>query len=173
MADLVRHRKGTTFGAYLIMIFLTVILVILPFNIGLKMMVSNAMTLQADSHNLEHYLLFHRLIESPGSFLYTDPVLQRTYPLKIDSSRFNEETLEKLMDKNSRTILAVKVSLKTSEGTKELFYNKNLYDVIAPTASIRPKFGFIQSTYPFTVLSQGREIPGILTVSSGFERPSS
>jgi len=186
MADPIMSKKGTTFGAYILMIFLTVVLVLIPFNGGIQVLVAKAIAYNADSHNLEHYILFHRVMESPNSIFYTDPVLQRTYPSRVDISKFNEETLEKLMDKGSKTSISFKLTLKTPEDTKEIFYNKNLYEIIEPTHATRPaflseindpmhykrsKFQLIQTSYPVTaVYPSGREIPGILIVSAGFER---
>jgi len=91
------------------------------FLVILGSLIMRSINLSADTHNLEYYLLYNRMVYSKDSIFYNDPTIGRTYLGMIDFSKFKEETFSILFSENKN------FGAKLSVNNNDLFYNKDLY----------------------------------------------
>jgi len=74
-------------------------------------------------------IFMERTVYSPSSFIYTNPITQRSYPGIIDSERFNSEVLEKAFNYTQNNLAArfELINLDNDE-QKEIYLNKKWYE---------------------------------------------
>jgi len=100
---------------------------ILAFLTMLGFIVLTSIAKSADTYHMEHYILFNRLIYSTDSIFYHDDSIGRTYIGVVDMDKFDEETFNNLFGKNDN--FGVKLSIGDQATKKDIFYNKNFYEI--------------------------------------------
>jgi len=95
---------------------------ILAFLTMLGFIVLTSIAKSADTYHMEHYILFNRLIYSTDSIFYHDDSIGRTYIGVVDMDKFDEE-----FGKNDN--FGVKLSIGDQATKKDIFYNKNFYEI--------------------------------------------
>lgn len=159
-------KKGAVSG-YTIVWVITVLFIVIPFYVTLSIIVKGGVEVSINTHNLEHYLLLNRIFYSPNSIFYNDPYTGRTNLEKVDFNKFNEDTLKNLFGEESSTKIAFKLALDGNE----LYYNKNMYEVIEQAHVKSKRYELVAKNKVVLVrYSDGREEKKLLTVNAGFEK---
>jgi len=144
---------------------ITILFILIPFYFVLNAIVERGIDVSINTHDLEHYLLLNRIFYSTNSIFYYDPYTGRTNLEEIDITRFNEDTLKNLFDKESNT----RISFKLILNSQELYYNKNLYDFIEQVYAKSEEYEMVTKNKVVLVkYPDGREEKGLLTVNLGF-----
>ncbi len=115
--------------AFFRMVFITILL------FTLYLFASSQIKTNVNVNGIKAVIFANRLLYSPNSISYRDPITDRVYPGVIDPANFNENTLNKAFnyDKN---LIAAKLELKNFETneTIEAYLNKEWYGRWEPLA---------------------------------------
>jgi len=113
--------------AYTVMWLITVLIVLIPFYIGIMFIVEAAIDSSLPTHNIENYILFNRVFYSKNSVFFVDDYTGRVYLHIVDSNKFNEDTLKNLFETIDANV-GFGLYLETEHAIKEIFYNKHFYE---------------------------------------------
>jgi len=114
------NKKGLAVHWFLMIGYIVGIMAFLTI---LSTLVIRAVALSADTHNMEYYLIYNRVVYSKDSIFYYDSSIGRSYPGIVDFNKFNEENINNLWGKQES--FGVKLSINNNQN---IFYNKNLYE---------------------------------------------
>lgn len=117
-----------------------------------------------DIDDTKSLIFVKRLIYSPNSISYTDPVTERIYPGIIDIERFNPATLENTFNFTKNNI-AAKIELTNLENNekKEIYLNKEWYDRWEPLTKFKQYKKTIKQRYVL-INNNGNLEKGVLRV---------
>ena len=121
------NKKAAAFKmlnyAFFRMVFMTILL------FTLYLFASSQIKTNIDVKGIKTTIFVNRLLYSPNSISYRDPVTDRVYPGVINTDNFNENTLNKAFnyDKNPVAARLELKNLETNE-TIEAYLNKEWYD---------------------------------------------
>jgi len=89
-------------------------------------------SIKADTSALEADIILNRLFSKEG-ISYNDKFTGRTYPYAVDLNKFSEEQLNKTFTDNyNRFALSLLLSNNETGESKEVFFNKFLYEIGKP-----------------------------------------
>lgn len=117
-----------------------------------------------DIDDTKSMIFVKRLLYSPNSIPYTNPVTERTYPGIIDIERFNPTTLENAFNFTKNNI-AAKIELTNLENDekKEIYLNKKWYDRWEPLTKFKQYKKTIKQRYVL-INNNGKLEKGVLRI---------
>ena len=122
-----------------IMAFLTILSYMITVSIGNS----------ADTHDLEYYLAYNRLIYSKDSVFYYDSSIDRTYSGVVDPAKLyeDEDTIKNLFGESED--FGIKLSLGVGDSKQDVFYNQNIYEIGEPIFTLSNSvYGGLEKTFP-------------------------
>jgi len=123
-------------------------ILVLTFIFVLRYSINYAVEGFADTHHLEHYVLYDRMVRSKGSIFYYDKDIDRVYPGIVNKGLFYEDTLLNLFGKNDD----FGVKINGTQANYEIFYNKEIYNLGHPIYDVsNPLYGGIEHSFPVVV----------------------
>lgn len=173
--NLAKSKKGDqTFNVLTFMFFRVGFLLVVFF--FLVFLYKSYIVTTLDVSDLEAQVFMHSILNSKNGIILEDADIGRSYPEIIDLSRFNDQTMESMLQnsisygKENRHI-AAKFTLKDPDNKlmKEIVYNKEWYDrwhILAKTR-VRGPGGAKETIKPFYVLIKDNNNlqEGILEIS--------
>jgi len=117
-----------------------------------------------DIEDTKSLIFVKRLLYSPNSISYTDPITGRTYPGIIDLERFDPTIPEKAFN-FSKNNLAAKIELTNLENNekKEIYLNKKWYDRWEPLTKFEQYKKTIKQRYVL-INDKGKLKKGLLRI---------
>ncbi len=101
-----------------------------------------------DTHHLEHYVLYDRIVRSKDSVFYYDKTIDRIYPGIINKEKLYKETLHDLFGEND----AFGVKIHGTEAKYDILYNEEIYRLGHPLYNTtNPLYGGIEHSFPVVV----------------------
>ena len=131
---MMKNKKGV--AVHWLMMVATVLFVLIPFLISINFLVTKLITVYVDTYGLENYILINRIYYSKDSFWCSNDVTGRVNPGIVDLNKFNDGVLSRLFDGESQKTTALRLTLKSDEESKEIYYNKEIFDIGFPVAEI-------------------------------------
>ena len=148
------NKKGLAVHWFMMIGYVAGIMVFLMI---LGYLVMNAFANAADTHQLEYYLAFDRLIYSKDSVFYYDSSIDRIYPGIVDLNRLYEDRLGNLFGDNKD--FGVRLSMGEGNSTYDLFYNRNIYEAGEYVFTLKnPIYGGLRYKLPVAVKEQKNDI---------------
>lgn len=147
-------HRGTSFKmmnwSFSRIIFITLLL------FTVYLLVTSTIRYQLNVSELQNLIITKKLLNSPDSFTYTDPVTLRTYPGIIDLGKFSTENLENTFNVESINV-AVKLELTDLENNVayEAYLNKKWYDRWSPISSFDKYDSIIDKRYVLIKVDNG------------------
>jgi len=124
------HKRAQTTGYILTWMIFTTLMLIIIFG-SLIVFTDRALNPKRDTFSLQASLLSQRLLSSPNSLSYVDPVTGRAYPGIIDAAKLRDPDLEQAL---AETVWYDEpaIGAKLIIGTRTVYYNKAYYDRYQP-----------------------------------------
>ena len=161
------NKKGMSFEiAFSIMwlIFLTFVLLAIVALVNMLILsTSNTKEIQAEA------FVYH-ILYSPQGISYTNEVIQRTYPGKIDEKKFSQEFMDSTVKANDNKMLSARITIRKADDKSPvvIIYNKEWFDKWFPLAETNlPGPGgatSITKTLPVIIKNNEKETQGMLTI---------
>ena len=140
------NKKGFTAQDLILWILYSVLIML--FVTVLRNSIVQAIDGFADTHNLEHYALYDRMVRSKGSIFYYDETIDRVYPGIIDKDLLYPDRLIKLFGENDD----FGVKIHGTQANYDIFYNKEIYQLGRPIYNVsNPLYGGIEHSFPVVV----------------------
>ncbi|MBU0665827.1 MAG: hypothetical protein ABIC91_01420 [Nanoarchaeota archaeon] len=112
---------------------------------------------------LETEVFFERMLYSPSTLSYQDPITQRYYPGIIDLDKLTDENLNKTLNYTNKKTFSAKIDLEKEKIT--VYYHKRWYKRLA-AASFLQNGGVhtVKRTIPITYEENGVFSKGVLKI---------
>lgn len=104
--------------------------------IGIFLLINYFVNLNVDVRDVEVGVLANRILYSPGSIMFTDPVTGQVYPGIISMANFTNEALDTSINYSSERHIAAKLTLydKEMKPIRTIYLNEKLYTRLEPLA---------------------------------------
>lgn len=121
---------------------------IMAFLVIMDYIITTSIINSADTHDLEYYLAYNRLVYSKDSVFYYDASIDRVYPGIVDPTKLyeDEDIIKNLFGENED--LGVKLSLGT-DVKQDVFYKEDLYETGKYVFELENSiYGGLKHTFP-------------------------
>jgi len=162
-----KNKKGFSEDMIVAIFF---IMLLIPIYISLDTSIESSIKTPLTTTDMESSLLYDRLTSSENSIFYVDEEIGRVYSWKIQEedieSRFTEETLNRLFDKDKNSDIAFKLHLKNGDIDKVIYFKKELFEIGEPLVGIEgSRYSLSINPLPVSIVSpEGAEKQATLTV---------